>query len=309
MPALMEPALKQRLLGAVVLIALAIIFVPMLFSGSAPKQESVTTSMEIPPLPTREFETRVLSVDAVRKDAANEAAQQVQRPEPVATVDTKVPPRVEAIPDATPTAAKSAVEAPPVVKTEAEPALPANAAQVEAGKAANGQFLVHLGIYASSANANELVAQLKKKGFSASSETVEFQGKPAQRVRVGPFADRAEAEAARIRIKQVRSDVPSSVIGFAQDAKADAPASAVAKTEAGGWAVQLGALASEEDANTLRGRLRAAGFAGFVDKVNADNKTLWRVRAGPEIERANAEKLRDRIKDKLKLDGLIVTQP
>ena len=305
----MEPALKQRLLGAVVLIALAIIFVPMLFSGSAPKQGSVTTNMEIPPLPTREFETRVLSVDAARKDAASDPAQQVLRPEPVATVDTKVPPRVEAIPDATPSVAKSPVEAPAVVKTEAIPAVPASAAQVEAGKAANGQFLVHLGIYASSANANDLVAQLKKKGFSASSETVEFQGKPAQRVRVGPFADRAEAEAARIRIKQVRSDVPSSVMGFAQDAKADVPASAVAKTEAGGWAVQLGALASEEDANTLRGRLRAAGFAGFVDKVTSDNKTLWRVRAGPEIERANAEKLRDRIKDKLKLEGLVVTQP
>ncbi len=305
----MEPALKQRLLGAVVLIALAIIFVPMLFSGSAPKQESVTTNMEIPPLPTREFETRVLSVDAARGDAAQTPAQTVQRPESVATVDTKLPPRVEAIPDATQTSVKTPVEAPSVSKPEAEPVVPPSAAQVEAGKAANGQFLVHLGIYASSGNANDLVAQLKKKGFSAFAETVDFKGKAALRVRVGPFADRAEAEAARIRIKQVRSDVPSSVIGFAEDAKADAPATAIAKTEAGGWAVQLGALASEEDANTLRGRLRAAGFAGFVDKVNSDNKTLWRVRAGPEIDRANAEKLRDRIKEKLKLDGLIVTQP
>ena len=305
----MEPALKQRLLGAVVLIALAIIFVPMLFSGSAPKQESVTTNMEIPPLPTREFETRVLSVDAARRDAAREPVQQAQAPEPVAMVDTKVPPRVEASPDATQTATKPPVETPPIPAAVAEPVAPPSAAQIEAGKAANGQFLVHLGIYAASGNANDLVAQLKKKGFPAFAEAVDFKGKPAQRVRVGPFTDRAEAEAARIRIKQVRSDVPSSVIGFAEDATTDAPASAIAKTQAGGWAVQLGALASEADANTLRGRLRAAGFAGFVDKVNADNKTLWRVRAGPEIERANAEKLRDRIKDKLKLDGLIVSQP
>jgi DedD protein len=33
------------------------------------------------------------------------------------------------------------------------------------------------------------------------------------------------------------------------------------------------------------------------------------VRAGPEVERAAAEKLRAAIKDKLKLDGMLVTQP
>lgn len=307
----MEPALKQRLLGAVVLIALAIIFVPMLFSGSAPKQESVTTNMEIPPLPTREFETRVLSVDAARDAAGTEPVQHVQGPEPVATVDTKVPPRVEAMPEATPEAPRSVETTPIAAVPDSTPEVPAvaSAAQIEAGRAADGRYLVHLGVYAAAGNANDLVAQLKKSDFPAFSEPVEFQGKPAQRVRVGPFADRADAEAARIRIKQVRSDLPSSIVSLAGDAKADAPASAVAKTQAGGWAVQLGALASEDDANKLRGRLRAAGFAAFVDKVSADSKTLWRVRAGPEVERANAEKLRDRIKEKLKLDGLIVTQP
>jgi DedD protein len=192
---------------------------------------------------------------------------------------------------------------------DAAPAKPASSAQIEAGKGADGRFLVHLGVYAASGNANDLVAQLKKSGFPAFAETVDFKGKPAQRVRVGPFADRAEAEAARIRIKQVRSDVPSSIVGSAEDAKADAPATAVASAEAGGWAVQLGAFGTAEDANKLSGRVRAAGFAAFVDKFVAENKTLWRVRAGPEVDRGNAEKLRDRIKDKLKVDGIVVSQP
>ena len=59
----MEPALKQRLLGAVVLIALAIIFVPMILSSNGPNHESGTVDLEIPPAPNREFETRVLPVD------------------------------------------------------------------------------------------------------------------------------------------------------------------------------------------------------------------------------------------------------
>ena len=73
--------------------------------------------------------------------------------------------------------------------------------------------------------------------------------------------------------------------------------------------MQLGAFTTAEDANKLVGRLRTAGFAGFVDKFSAEEKTLWRVRVGPEVDRPNAEKLRDRVKEKLKLEGMIVTQP
>ncbi|HET9033924.1 MAG TPA: SPOR domain-containing protein [Dokdonella sp.] len=301
--------MKQRLLGAVVLIALAIIFLPMLFSGSAPKQDSVTTNMEIPPQPTREFETRVLAVDTANKDASRLPEHQAQSREPVASVDTQVPPRVEVMPEAVNSIDTSEPPSAAIAKPVSEATTPATVEQVEAGKAADGKYLVHLGVYAASGNASDLVAQLKKSGFPAFAESVDYKGKPAKRVRVGPFTDRAEAEAARIRIKQVRSDVPSSIVGVAEDAKADAPATAVAKTAAGAWAVQLGAFATVEDANKLKGRLSAAGFVGFVDKFTTEGKTLWRVRAGPEIERANAEKLRDQIKDKLKMDGLIVTQP
>ncbi|MEO7012844.1 MAG: SPOR domain-containing protein [Dokdonella sp.] len=305
----MDPALKQRLLGAVVLIALAIIFVPMMFSGSAPKTDSVTANLEIPPVPTREFETRVLTVDGAGSATENVPAQPAQAPERLATVDTRVPPRVEVIPDAVPQPAKPAPEAAPVPTPAVEPSKPATPAQMEAGKGAEGRYLVHLGVYTATGNAQDLVATLKKSGFAAFSESVDFKGKPALRVRVGPFGDRAEAEAARIRIKQVRSDVPSSVIGTAEDAKVDAPASAVAAGKPGGWAVQLGAFTTAEDANKLVGRLRTAGFAGFVDKFSAEEKTLWRVRVGPEVDRPNAEKLRDRVKEKLKLEGMIVTQP
>ena len=62
------------------------------------------------------------------------------------------------------------------------------------------------------------------------------------------------------------------------------------------------------DANKLRDRVKNAGFVAFVDKMEANGATLWRVRAGPEVDRAAAEKLRAGIKDKLKLDGMIVTQ-
>ena len=154
-----------------------------------------------------------------------------------------------------------------------------------------------------------MVATLKRSGFAAYSETTEFQGKSAQRVRVGPYADRAEAEAARIRIRQIKADVPGSVVTVGENATVDAPAAAVPAARAGGWAVQLGAFKTAEDASKLRGRLQGAGFPAWVDKLAAEGQTLWRVRAGPETDRANADKLRARIKDKLKVDGMLVTQP
>ncbi len=311
----MDLSLKQRLLGAAVLIALAVIFVPMFISGSGPRQPTSleTTPLAIPPAPDREFQTRELDVAPPRPAAASPAATS---PDRITTVDTASAP---APADATPASTAPPATAPAATKpTLAAPTAPApvaapagkpgeSAAAPRAGTAAHARYLVHLGVYSSSKNAADLVAALKKDGFAAYAEATDYQGKSAERVRVGPFADRAAAEAARLRIKQLKPSVPGSVVENADDAKADAPAS-LAANRAGGFAVQLGAFKAADEANKLRDRVRGAGFAAFVDKVNADGATLWRVRAGPEVDRAAAEKLRTGIKDRLKVDGMIVTQ-
>ena len=308
----MDLSLKQRLLGAVVLIALAVIFVPMFLSRPAPQQSSETVNLAIPPAPDREFQNRVLPVDAA-PDATKGSAQPVTS-QPLATVETPQRPAEIAQPTApipappTPTPNADAAKPAASAVAPAPSAATSKAAESEPGRAASGHFYVHLGIYAETKNADDLVATLKRDGFAAFAEASDFQGKPAERVRVGPFEDRAAAEAARLRIKQVKPTVPGSVVELADDAKADAPAAALPAGRAGGWAVQLGAFKTTDEANKLRDRLKAAGFVAFVDKVDAETGTLWRVRAGPETDRGNADKLRGRIKDKLKLDGMIVTQ-
>jgi DedD protein len=318
----MDLSLKQRLLGAAVLIALAVIFVPMLMSGSAPRKsaEMETSNLAIPPAPDREFQTRALPVDA---SAANPGGATQDR---LATVDTATAPAATPATPETPPASTPAPVPPAAGPESAAPAStkpavevakatppPAPARAPEAptapGTAASGRFYVHLGVYAATRNADELVASLRKAGFPAFGEASEFKGKPAERVRVGPFEDRAAAEAARLRIRKDRPTVPGSVVELASDAAADAPASAVPAGRAGGWAVQLGALKSVDDANKLRDRVRNAGFAAFVDRVEANGATLWRVRAGPEVDRGAADRLKAGIHDKLKLDGIVVAQP
>jgi DedD protein len=326
----MDSALKQRLLGAAVLIALAIIFVPMFLGNSPPKEASTIQNLDIPPLPDRKFETRTLPVDAAApaSPAAVPAAPAPGGDNQVVTVDTKAPSTFEG-PDANPAGtsepAAAAVtgnskQAPPkpappaaeqkstptAVKSperEAAPAKPVPAA------ADAGRFAVNLGVYVASGHAEALVARLRKAGFSAYIGSAEYQGKAAQAVRVGPFADRAAAEAARLKIKQREPKLPSSVIESADTTSADAPATALAANRAGGWAVQLGAFKAEADANKLRDRVRGVGVAAFVDRTGSGDQLLWRVRAGPFAERSSAESTRATLKAKLQTEGMIVTQP
>ena len=320
----MDSALRQRLLGAAVLVALAIIFVPMFLGNAPPKPDSAIQNLDIPPLPERKFETRTLTVEPPAAAAPVPARSSDKLP----TVDTKAPPTFEA-PDADkpgpekPAADKGAKSPPPAATppkapaadkpatTETKPAsAEARPSVADTAAVRGGRFSINLGIYADQAHANALIAKVTKLGFVAYGEPTEYQGKSAQRVRVGPFADRAAAESARLKIKQVEPKVPSSVTESAEaQPAADAPATAVAADRAGGWAVQLGAFKSEAEANKLRDRVRTVSMASFVDRSGTGDDTLWRVRAGPYADRAGAESARATLKQKLQTDGMIVTQP
>lgn len=299
----MDTALKQRLLGAAVLIALAVIFVPMFLSNSPQQKENTTANLDIPPPPEHKFETRTLPVAS---PSAPVPVPTAEDPNKIVTVDTNAPPRVDAHPEdqvpstpspkpvAPPPKAAAPIETTPSAAPEATPA---------------GRFAINMGVYADQNHANALVANVKKLGFAAYSESTDYQGKPATRVRVGPFADRAAAESARLKIKQSEPKVPSSIVDSGEQPTADAPPTALASNRAGGWAVQLGAFKSEAEANKLRERLRGVAIASFVDKTGNGDATLWRVRAGPYADRPGADSARTNIKQKLRVDGMIVTQP
>jgi DedD protein len=313
----MEPALKTRLLGAAVLIALAIIFVPMFFSGNSNKStDEQSVSLKIPDQPDAQLKTTTLSVGP-ESASANAGSSD---PDRVAMVDVDA-----ARPRQPATAASNVVVAPSKpapVAPEPKAAAPAeNVAKgpktapvpqpvsSNPGTAANATYSLNLGTYAERGNADRLIAKLVKQGFAAHSENAAIDGKPATRVVVGPYPDRAAVEAARLKLKSVVPGVPLALVAGNTDQVADAPASALPADRAGGWAVQLGAFGSQADANKLRDRLRDLGFDGYVDDVPSNKGgKLWRVRAGPVNERATAEQLKAHIAEKMKISGIVVTQ-
>jgi len=70
----------------------------------------------------------------------------------------------------------------------------------------------------------------------------------------------------------------------------------VSSSPGGGWAVQVGAFGSVDTARRMAQDLSGAGYRAFVSPVKRDGKTLYRVRVGPEGNRAAAEQLVPRLK-------------
>lgn len=329
----MDAALKQRLIGFAVLAALAVIVVPMFFSGTPPTG-TAKVSLGIPPAPDADLKTRTLdlalpgSAPAPTPIAADGSIQ--VPPDKLATVDlggggkpAEVMPSSPApapasvpTPVAKPAAAPVPVMPVPAATTAAAPerkaaALPKPAAvppPLPVGTAAQGRFLVSLGAYADAGNAQALAARVRKLGFPVATQPMQVGGKPVTRVEAGPFSSRAAAEDARLRIKQAEPRAAVALIAAPQDLKADAPA--VPAGAAGGWVVQLGAFGTEKDAHALRDRLRAAGFDAYTDHVSGlSGQLLYRVRVGPQTRHEAALSLRDRIKAQLGLSGIVASYP
>ena len=75
------------------------------------------------------------------------------------------------------------------------------------------------------------------------------------------------------------------------------------------WVVQVSSLGSSEAADALAGKLKQSGFSAFVEKADVGGKTYYRVRVGPDGDRANAERTAAMLRQKQKLDTLIQRYP
>lgn len=326
----MDSALKQRLIGAAVLVALAMIFLPMLLQGPDEREpDAAQVPLSMPEAPDAEFETRelplVLPEPAGEGPVLGAPAPASDDPNAVATVDLdgSAAPRVDApsVPDdegpaqAVDAATGEPLAAAPESAPEPEPApapaptpAPAAAKEPLPASTAGGRFAVNVGTFSNTANAEALSGKLRAAGLPVLREALQVDGKPATRLRVGPYAERTVAEAARLRAEAASG---SRAVVVTLDAAAPATAPSRAATAARvGFAVQLGAFSSEADANALRDRADGAGFVAFVQRVNTDRGAVWRVRVGPEADRDAAERLRTQLGERLGLrDTLVVPHP
>ncbi|MFM2110374.1 MAG: SPOR domain-containing protein [Steroidobacteraceae bacterium] len=202
----MDTALKHRLTGAVILVLLAVLLLPELLTGSG------QTSRARAAADAANGEERSIRIDLTEAASSPAAAAAPEANEPAA-VALPVPPsppvEAEAAP-AAPVAPATAVPAPatavpapaaavpaPVVAASAAPA----AATPSAAAVPAAAYYVQIGVFENKASARNLERKLRDKGFKPVVDEIQRSGKTLHRVRVGPEADRASANALRARLE------------------------------------------------------------------------------------------------------------
>ena len=205
--ALLERGLKQRIVGALVLIALAVIFLPMLFTR---EDESRQVVVEAPPRPQApampSVEVQPTEVPELQPGEEDIAPEIVEEGSPAAAGQPSQP--IGGLPATPPPAQTQAPAASPPPSPPQPPAAPPSPPPAEKRLDANNlpqSWSVQLASLSNRARAEELQKTLRSQGYNAYIRS--FDG--MNRVFVGPVIQRAEADRLRDQLSK-----PQKLNGF-----------------------------------------------------------------------------------------------
>ena len=232
---------RQRLVGALVLLLVGVIGFPVLFETKPrplpldiPIQVGLREGGEATPVPATT--SRPLPVTSVPADAGSEVVPAPLAGSPAASAVTPVPAPVSSpVPTPvplSPTRPASAVAAPatkpsapvtamapspkPVASAPARTVVSAAAAApapaAASAPAATGRFVVQVGAYTDARTLKEARGKVEKLGLQTYTQVIEGDAGKRTRVRLGPYASRAEAEAAADKLK--RAGLPANILAL-----------------------------------------------------------------------------------------------
>jgi DedD protein len=186
----MDRALKERIVGATVLVVFIVLVVPVFLDGPVSDEAVVTESVTLPGQNGQERKRQTIVLERDRSEPVPVPAQTETRREPP-PADVSPPadePAVVAVP-----AREEPV--PAAVVPEPEPEAPAEQPAVAAAtQSATGMWAVQLGSFSNKTNAERLAAELRAKGYAAFLSQLSGSRGPLHRVRIGPQKDRSSAE-------------------------------------------------------------------------------------------------------------------
>jgi DedD protein len=179
---------KQRVVGAIVLVALAVIFLPFLLPGKGDFSVEISES-NVPPAPEYKFPPLA---DAPKPPPLAPAAVL-----PVEADQAASPPTSNG---STPAQAQDKADK-PLDREALNPASPGAVERLPQPGEVSG-WVVQLGSFGQQANALGLRDKLRAAGYRSFVEPVKAGGSTSYRVRVGPEVKREAAEALAAKIQQ-----------------------------------------------------------------------------------------------------------
>lgn len=215
----MDRALKERIVGAVVLVVIAVLVVPVFLDGPTPDGEMISEPVALPgqdgsddrrtvvlrldrdqPLPVSSSQPEIRPASTRPAAAGGESPKTVAADDREATA-TIVPatgdetgprpdpePETESRPDPEPEPERD-----PPARGPNPPAAAAPSGEA-ATESATGMWAVQIGSFSNKENADRLAAGLREKGYAAFLSQIKTDEGELHRVRIGPQKDRASAE-------------------------------------------------------------------------------------------------------------------
>lgn len=226
-----ERHVKERLIGAAVLVAAAVILIPEMLSGP-----DRVAQREVPAAAASDAALKTYTIDLSRSPAAQVSAAETPVPdeapppelpapsastpsaEPQANSDSTpaAPPRAEAQQPLTSASAPAPQEAAPATATSPTPAArpmvqkPTSPSVVHESKPPTGKgWVVQLGSFSTQATADNLAKQFRADGYQAFVMPVKSAGNTLYRVRLGPVGDR---DGAMRMLGRIKAKVPGAAV-------------------------------------------------------------------------------------------------
>ena len=201
---------KHRLIGAAVLVLVGVVGFPLLFD-SQPRPIPVDIAIEIP---ARQSVKPLATATPASATPAPSVAPATPAPDPAPVA----PPA--AVASVTPAA--TPVPAVPSVPAAAAPRVAEDSARAKAlledkpvagaNVPAELRLVVQVGAFADAAKAREVRLKLEKAGLKPYTQVADSKEGKRTRVRVGPFASKAEADQAALKIKAL--DLPATILSL-----------------------------------------------------------------------------------------------
>jgi len=335
----MDDVLKQRLIGAAVLIALAVIFIPMFFHGPDDRVSEQTLDPQMPSSPMAERQVRRLPLNpnASRTNESEQASDAVEISVPAQTGPSPSQTKRVALDPSNDAATSLASEQPapeqpasePIEQsssnvveesfqtpeetptdereiasdstpsTSQTPSMDASDPAEESDKQGDA-WRVQVASFSAQATAQSVAESVQEAGYSSQVERLVRGQSVLYRVQAGPFSSRNEAEDARATIDGLIAGVSPVV---------RAPIEGTPAKVEPGFAVQVGSFTESDNAQRLESQLISQGFQAFSFAEQVGDRTIWRVRVGTVETREAAEGLASRLKEQASLEGLVVSHP
>ena len=266
----MDSPLKQRLIGAIILISLGVIFIPMLFSGKG-EFYSGDLKSNIPPKPMYEIKAPKFNTPA--DETAQSQSQSV-------AADAETPSDNGSTSIRLDSAGKNALEE-KIGQTSTD--------------GSNSQSISNNITPDSSP-----IAQAQSSNPPTKEEKSKVPAEPKEQV---VRAANVASNAAASNNNTVASNTkPAQLAPRAHASSEQQPAVT-------GWVVQIGSFTLQDNAIKLQNELRKKGHASFVESFQGNNGMVYRVRVGPELTKELADALNARIKKETQLNGLVMQFP